>query len=169
LTYGGKRIGVTLTDHGDTVIRGLVGGDTARGSFPLLAAVESVKAAFGGGSNAGFILETDILGKDYDAIASADLVSLENRALPLLCRGWLESFCDIEGRCGYRVSAAGAVAIRPKSGRLPAYDDAAADEYDRLFRDALAERNNWQPSTPSQVAIPLSAGRWPEKPEPNPA
>jgi hypothetical protein len=81
-----------------------------------------------------------------------------------LCRGWLESASDTEGRIGYRVTPAGLSQRLPRATKLPGYDLYAGEEYDELFAGALAERDSWEVTDLSLVFIPLSAGRWPQSP-----
>lgn len=162
-----KRIGVSLTERGDNVVRKLTAGYLARESFYLLELTEAVKAEFGGRTNAGFVLEADVLGREYDTIQSSNLILLENLMLPLLSRGWMRSGSDVRGAVGYQTTKAGRRAMaagKPQTGRLPKYDHIAGGEYDEMFVTALAERDEWKPDSPSHVAIPLSCGRWPRLP-----
>lgn len=163
LFIAGKRIGVGLTDHGDTYARKLSAGYTVRDSWHLLKLVDKTLADCGGKGNAGYVCETDILGTEYDAVTSPQLVGLENQSLPLLCRGYLESNCDVEGRVGYRVSEEGREACKPKAGKSPKFDELAESEYTRMYLAACRERETWQQSNPSHVTIPLSAGTWPRR------
>jgi hypothetical protein len=154
ITHHGRRFGAKLTPLGDDYARTLTGGYTVAESFPLLELVESATI-----KNCEYSLELAILGIEYGQVAdTAPLVDLENRLLPLLARGWLESNCG--GYVGYRVTAAGKVATLPDSSAdLPTYDQAAADEYDELFTAALREREQWRPET-HNIAIPLPRGNW---------
>ena len=119
-------------------------------------------------TNAGCVLETDILRSNYGNVTSADLGALELQSLPLLVRGWLRSNSDVEGRIGYAITSKGRSALAtgpPQPAELPEYDHAAGDLFDAVFHTGLSERAGWQPENRSLIVIPLSAGCWPEKTE----
>jgi hypothetical protein len=157
---GDARPLVKLTAEAEASARSLCGLDSLFASFPLMASID--KAAARCGTNCGFVGEDDVLGKPYDQLQSHDLVRLENKLLPLLVRGWLESDCDSEGRVGYRITEAGRAAVRPKRAKLPAFNQFCADEYDRLYSPTMDERNSLEPDRPGHLAIPLSCGCWGE-------
>jgi hypothetical protein len=164
LHFERKRIGCSFTHFGDDYTRSLTAGDTARATHHLMKRMTTAQKS---GTNAGFVLETDILKTSYDKVSSAQLVALENMLLPLLHRGWVESHSDGEGRIGYRVTPVGSKQRIPKALVSPSFDDYCCREYDRMFLEALAERETWTPSSPASISIPLSAGRWSSKKKPN--
>lgn len=118
--------------------------------------------------NAGHVLELDLLGITYKHREfHSRICMMEEAALPLLVGGYLHSAGDLEGAIGYSLTEAGKkmlAAGRPDlpPGELP-YDEAAADQYGALLQAGLRERESWQPSNRSLVAVPLGAGSWPAR------
>lgn len=155
LHRAGKRIGASLTSKGDTIARAMTAGYTAQENYYLLAEIKQRLKS--GVSNNGFVLETEILEKSYADCKPADLSDLENGMLPLLVRGWVVSATDTQGRIGYGI---GSPARKPASIELPDISDELTAQYDEQYLAGLASRTQWKASTPSQVAVPLSAGLW---------
>jgi hypothetical protein len=166
-----KRIGVSLTEKGDDIARALSAGVLARQVVMLLEHIEFIKEVFQGRGNCGFILETHLIkwGADYGdpGMMNSDLDQRANFLLPLLARGWIQSFGDMLGRIGYRTTELGRAQTGRKwpRTRLPRADQILVDEYENLFDDVLAERESWKPSSPTHLLIPLGAGSWPKRPE----
>lgn len=157
----GRERGVLLTPHGDDYARRMTAGFMAVDSFGLLAWIDGLAAE--GQHNDQFVSESDVLGRDHDAMQSKGLAMLEHKALPLLARGWLESQTDYGSRVGYRVTPTGKAATRPEVGELPEFNHEAGEAYDGLYFSALKDRGSWQPSRHGVLWIPLSAGNWPSR------
>lgn len=106
----GRSVGVALTDRGDQVVRAIVGLPGVEASLAFVAAVmarapdvplsEHVISLYG----RGWVCETDMNeGRGYGDGRQNELVAIEDRGLPALVRGWLESNSDGAGRVWYRV------------------------------------------------------------------
>jgi len=86
-------------------------------------------------------------------------------ALPAIVAGWLESESDQEGRVAYRVTSAGAEAVRrrlPKPRGLPAALPELAEVFDAEYQ---AERERLLAARPTDGEIgpiPLAVGGWSE-------
>ena len=157
-----KRVGCKLTPEGDDYIRMRMPVVTVQESWPWLRKLNKHSAA-----NSGFALEVDLLKSDYDKLTTIELYELEDKLDPLRCRGLVDSASDIEGRVGYKLIDAGREALThrrpPAPKKWPAYDQTLGQEYIRLYHAELAEREDWKPVRPNSVAIPVSAGMWPER------
>jgi hypothetical protein len=164
VTSGKTRPRVQLSETADDKLRTLCDCYRVDQSWPILQRV--VDLTDRGIVNAGCVLEVDVLGLDYDSVQSRDLVELEYQALPLLVRGYLDSNSDLDGRVGYSITTLGRQALAdgpPTPKELPRCSNAESDLFADLFHDKLEERVNWIPGNPSLIAIPLSAGNWPER------
>jgi len=159
----GRRAGVRLTDRGDLWIRGLTGDYTPWESWPVLRQI--AKLTDDGCTNAGFVLEVDIIATEYDQVTSPDLVGLELQCVPFLVRGFLTSSCDGGGRVAYSITDLGRAALAGKKPRqprwLPMPNDAAYEKFAELYKRAMTNRQTWKCQR-SHVLIPLGAGSWPE-------
>jgi len=162
-TRGRTRLSARLTPAADDVLRTLTGGYRIDQVRPLLELVQLLADA--GQHNAGAVPETNLIGKEYSRVTSAEIGRLEQKAAPLLARNLLRSHSDGEGRIGYSIIADGRRVLAARwpqpPENLPAYSPEAGDLYDELLAVALAERDAWQPESSTLVVVPLSAGNWP--------
>jgi hypothetical protein len=171
--HHGQHRGVALTDFGDDIARSFVPTNRVDQSFPALELIRATEKLFRGRTNAGFILEHDIL--EIESVDDGEpnldpkpFLDFEDQCLPLLCRGLLESASDTEGRIGYRTTAAGREALLagpPEAPtQLPDRNPELSQRFIDLYVAELAARESWIPDRHSSVWIPLSAGMWPERP-----
>jgi hypothetical protein len=161
----GKRIGASLTPLGDDVTRRLVGVSLFENSAYLLDAVELQIRRQGGRTNAGHVLEKDLIhliaGKRfYNRSPREALVWLARLAQPLLSRGCLISTSDSAGRLGYALTQVKPVTPANRK-RLPKFSEAAAAAYDDVFEAVVDERETWRHEQENHISIPLSCGLWP--------
>jgi hypothetical protein len=166
----GRNRTVRLTPAGDNYARSFLPSCRIDESWPVLEKIAAAEAAFDGRSNAGFIREFEILGIDNAEPAddhARQLVELEDRALPLLAAGLIESCSDAEGTLGYRTTDAGRemlAAGQPSTpSKMPVYDATRGRQFTNEYNAGLHERDLWKPAIPNHVWIPLSAGMWPAR------
>ena len=166
---GGRRSGVALTTAGDDYIRSLCPSCRVDEAWPALRRVFKTEQLFGDDTNCGFVLEHHVLNPRPSDDDQKLLQDFEDDCTPLIARGLLESFSDTVGRLGYRTTKLGREALKGRKPKPPAeipeYNPALGQEFIELFLQAMRNRETWQPSTPSQCVIPLSAGNWPELPK----
>jgi hypothetical protein len=150
----GKGRCCSLTLEGEQHIAPLVARQVVGEAEPWTA-LEAV-AAFtrDGTTNAGHVLEVDLVGIDYDHD--------DVRKLPLLVAGWLDSSSDSQGRIGYRLTPSGRDALaegKPKLSKLPRVNNDLERVYARTLTTLVSDRDRW---TGGGVFVPLSCGTWPE-------
>jgi len=132
-----------------------------------LAAVEADPEAW---RSAGFVLERYVATNPDNPHDGLPIASYIVDTVGLRISGLIDSWCDGQGCLGWRVTPEGYKALEagpPEVDQVlidpdPELDE---DEYDELVRAGLAERQQWQPSSSSHIAIPLSCGLWMTKPE----
>jgi hypothetical protein len=94
------------------------------------------------------------------------LAALQFMFAPALCRNLVRAWSDCEGRAIYRLTSSGRAFLHSPTAPpqdLPDYDGELADLFDAATRSARDELANAEPNQEKMpVAIPLSAGTWPE-------
>ena len=160
-----------LTAAGDAYARALVSWPQPRDVWATIELISALADLFGESTNAGFIGEWHIANvkpampddKHREAI-----LHLEECCRPFLARGLIESYNDVEGRLGYRLTPAGKEALaagQPKKPKhLPAVDKELAAWAATAYYGGLENRRTWKGSRESHVAVPLSCGLWPKPP-----
>jgi hypothetical protein len=168
----GRNRGVVLTQSGDNYARALCPTRRIDEAWWALERVRAVEVEYRGESNAGYMLENDILGFQPNAEINGNadkLTDFEDEVVSLLAAGLLKNSSDTEGRLGYQTTEAGRAALEAGNPGVPEDLPEYNSEFGMRFTDLLIEqlklRESWRPSTPNQVWIPLSAGLWPRKPE----
>lgn len=166
--YGRNRT-AKLTPAGDNYARSFLPTRRVDESWSTLEQVAKTEEAFGGRSNAGFVREFEVLGMDTSDLPRGNPLQqtmLEDKALPLLAAGLLESCSDANGVLGYRTTDAGKELLQgdpPKApAKMPVFDKVLSAWFIDAYCQALAERERWKPSQTNHVWIPLSAGMWPD-------
>ena len=161
--------GVMFTDLGNKFARSISPARRIDEKWWVLELVSVVTSLFEGRTNCGFVHELAILGIDGSRPLNGHahlIFDFEDHALPLLSAGYLESASDTIGWLGYRVTELGQSALatgKPKPFDRPVtYNPRLGQMFIDLYYEALEQRENWRPSTPNQVSIPLSAGCWPD-------
>jgi hypothetical protein len=167
--YGRNRT-AKLTPAGDNYARSFLPSHRIDESWLVLEQIAATENAFDGRSNAGFVREFEVLGiedAELSPVYNLMLVELEDRALPLLAAGLIESCSDAEGTLGYRTTDAGRemlAAGQPSTpSKMPVYDKSLGTWFTGVYCQTLAEREQWKPSQTNHVWIPLSAGLWPAR------
>lgn len=161
-----RRVGGRLTPKGDNLARAIAPGPDIKQSWLLLKRIAEVARDFPRGS---FVLESNIHRRGrYDTEAGRDSIHLlEDRCLRWLCGGQVETASDTEGHIGYRITELGreALAAGPPAAPedIPAYDQALGSQFVDRYLAGLIERENWKPSSPSRIYVPLSSGAWPQR------
>jgi len=158
-----------FTPGGDDVARTMFPSSRVDEAWPHMERLRAVEIAFGAKSNAGFIAEHDVIEPDkIDGADSRPFLDLEDSLLPLLARGYVESYGDAVGRIGYRTTTSGRAALskgKPSPIATADYCPELADAFIAQYCAAEVARNSWTTTDTSHVFIPLSAGRWPKRPQ----
>jgi hypothetical protein len=148
LTYqpkGAKTLGVRLSDSGDARARALVGLPTLGDAVGLLAQLADIErhdatCAFLGRT---WVAETSLAGVHWGEHANRQrFVEVEDRLLPALVRGWVESNCSVRGHCWYAITPAGRErlgqrAVVATAEGVASYDSARREYYHRVRQELL--------------------------------
>ncbi|MCE9555920.1 MAG: hypothetical protein K8T91_21435 [Planctomycetes bacterium] len=145
-----------LMPPGEQLVRELACTATIATAWRLLPLIDDIAAGD------QYAREDEILGLPHAHLLTRQIATLENAALPLLVGGLLLSGSDDTGRVGYRLTAAGKVAIasgRPSFAQGYSANKRLVGLYNRVFQEQLEARERWWPQRRTQIE-PLSAGCW---------
>jgi hypothetical protein len=153
----GRREGVSLTDFGDSVARWLA-------AMPMLCTAwetfEFLQALHEGSGCKGLIPEHWFIGQapDDDPHLVAKVTEIEQRFAPFLCRGLVRGSSDNSGRAAYVITTEGREALAAGKPAMPAplptYVTGNSGKHDRLYAQALRERDSWEPEKTNWLWIP---------------
>jgi hypothetical protein len=165
---GGRRTHWKLRDAADWRLRRIAtSGDFPEMTSALTALAIHEKHAEETGDN--LVPETWLAGAEWGAPeAAVRLLHLEEVFAPALCRGLTTAWSDREGRVAYALTAAGREFLRsPVAPRVrwPNFSPEAVEHYAAARADEEERLAVSIPSLTGHVAIPLSAGAWPEDSE----
>ena len=107
---GAKTLGVRLSDVGEERARALAGLPATGAALALLGQLSDLERTDAAGAFQGHVWlpETALAGVRWgDNERRHALVELEEKLLPGLVRGWIESNCTVHGHCWYRLTDAG--------------------------------------------------------------
>jgi hypothetical protein len=161
----GRRTNVRVADAIEWRLRRVATWSGFSEMLVVMQAIATHEAA--GHTNAGHVPEWAVAGvTDKTTHEKAKRLSLlvEEYALPALVRGWLTSWSDIHGAVGYALTDAGRELLQdppePPDVSGVDYDDSLND----VFLESLKAGREWVANLPPHqaVAIPLSAGDWPD-------
>ena len=167
LSYLNGRRHIRLSDDADWILRSLVCCRLLSCCWRHLQTIAGLTDI--GCSNEGHVFELHILGiVSYGRRESkSEILGLEMFLLPALCRDFVRSHCDCDGRTGYILTEIGRESwpkIPEEPGDLPPLDEQLSDRYDARFTAGLEDRKSWRSPHRHHLAIPLSAGLWPATP-----
>jgi len=157
-----KRVFWRLSDQGDWRLRSRCGSFGVSSMLTVMAALRCHMQDVPHEPDDNIVCETWLAG--VDGTGSTDrLFDLECILYPALCRGWVTSNSDLDGRVAYLLTEAGREALDHLDDvDLPPYDQAAVDLYFDALLVAREELQAAKPERRNAIAPRLSNGLWPE-------
>ena len=159
-----KTLGVRLTEQGDARARALAGLPQLADSIPLLQDVWQRTQGDDGAAFLGrvWIQETLLAGVRWgDHERRKAFVDVEEKLLPAMVRGYVESNCSVEGHCWYAIWPDGVKFLsQPPAppAKLPSRNKEARSEYYWLVRHemlALATAKPVNDREIGEIAMPV--------------
>lgn len=156
-----------LSDACDWLIRSLVACYVLSDVWLPLLVIRDMCDALGVDS----ILETDVIGVDYDSDPDelkSKIFGLEMMLAPAAARLFVTSDSDAAGRVSYSLADAGREFLRgdipTPPDNLPPFNEVFSDRFDARFKQGLAQREHWRSTLTNDIGIPRSAGFYPNVP-----